>query len=219
VNARWLRSLRIAAIAVCVLGYALLAHYSNSHADAQALGAALAIAPPLAIAVAFAWRSRYRLPALAACVLAGVLVFALWPLIERNFVWAYLAQQSGAYALLSFSFARTLFGERVPLCTRWADMVHGPLSPPVARYTRQVTAAWAVLFAFLTLSVLGLFWFAPLRVWSAYSNFVTGPLIIVMFIGEYAVRRAVLPPLRRTSVFDAVRAYMGSARRADAPRH
>lgn len=217
-NASWLRKLRIAAIAVLLLGYALLAHYTNSTANAKALGAALAIAPPLAIAVAFAWRSRYRLPALVLCVLLCALLYAGWPVIERNFVWVYLLQQCGAYAVLSFTFGRTLWGGRVALCTGWADMVHGPLSPAVAHYTRQVTAAWTILFAFLTVSVLALFWFAPLRVWSVYSNFVTGPIIILMFVVEYLVRRSVLPPLRRTSVFDAFRAYMTSARSADASR-
>jgi uncharacterized membrane protein len=91
--------------------------------------------------------------------------------------------------------------------------VHGPLPPLVARYTRKATAAWAVFFALIAAASLALYVFAPLRVWSAFSYFVTFPLVVLMFIGEYAVRRRVLPPLHRSGLLDSVLVYMNSSRR------
>ena len=101
----------------------------------------------------------------------------------------------------------------MPLCTHWADLVHGPLPPLVARYTRKTTVAWAVFFALIAAASFTLYVFAPLRIWSAFSYFVTFPLVVLMFIGEYAVRRRVLPPLHRSGLWDSVLVYMNSSRR------
>jgi uncharacterized membrane protein len=136
-----------------------------------------------------------------------------WPILERNFSLLYLLEDLGFYGVLSVTFARSLVGGRVPLCTYWADLVHGPLPAPVARYTRNTTAAWAVFFALVGAASLALYVYAPLRVWSAFSYFVTLPLVVLMFVGEYAVRRRVLPPLHRSGLLDSVLVYLNSSRR------
>jgi len=207
-------SRRYAWIAVLIAGYATLAHYTNSNPRAKSLGAVMAIAPPLAVALGFAWRSAYRLPALVAAALVAVLLASHWRIIEGNFPLVYLCEECGVYALLSFTFARTLFDGRVPLCTYWANLVHGPLPAAVARYTRSATAAWALFFALITCASLVLYQYAPLRVWSAFSNFFTIPLVVLMFIGEYAVRRKRLPLEHRTGLLESVRVYLDAARHA-----
>jgi uncharacterized membrane protein len=177
------------------------------------LGALLAIAPPLALGVGLVWRSAYRLAALALAALAAVLVFSYWRILQSNFPLLYLLEDIGFYGLLSVTFARSLVGGRVPLCTYWADLVHGPLPAQVTRYTRKATAAWALFFALVGAASLALYVFAPLRVWSAFSYFVTFPLVVLMFVGEYAVRRSVLPPLHRSGLWDSVLVYLNSSRR------
>jgi uncharacterized membrane protein len=199
-------------LAVLIAGYAIVAHYTNSNPQAKSLGAVMAIAPPLAVALGFAWRSRYRVLALAVATLAAALLAAYWRVVEANFARVYLFEDCGVYALLSFTFARTLLRGRVPLCTRWADLLHGPLPPVVVRYTRTTTAAWAVFFALISCVSLALYQFAPLRVWSVFSNFFTLPLVVLMFVGEYAVRRKRLPAAHRTGLLESVRVYLDSSR-------
>ena len=213
------RSLAWAAVIAAGAGaYALLAHWSNSHPEARNLGVAVAIAPPWLLAVVLAWRSSLRIPALILCLLAAAAVAVYWRVLAAHFAWAYLLQQCGAYALLALTFGRSLRAGSVPLCTRWADRVHGPLSPRVAAYTRRVTLAWALFFALITAVLAIVFWLAPLPAWSAFANFGTLPLVVGMFVGEYLVRRHTLPQLASTRILDGVRAYLNSDQPASAPR-
>jgi uncharacterized membrane protein len=199
-------------VALLLIGYAILAHVSNSSPGAKPLGAVLASAPPLVLGLGLAWRSAYRLVALLLAVLLAALIFTHWQLLERNYSLLYLIEDVGLNALLSMTFARSLARGRVPLCTSWAALVHRPLPELIARYTRKATAAWALFFALIAALSLILYQWAPLRVWSAFSNFVTLPLVGLMFIGEYAVRRRVLPPSQRTGLWTSVRVYLDSAR-------
>jgi uncharacterized membrane protein len=199
-------------IALLLIGYAILAHVSNSNPSAKTLGVVLASAPPLALGLGMAWRSAYRVVSLALAVLLAALLFRYWQLLESNYSLLYLIEDVGLYALLSMAFARSLVRGRVPLCTYWADLAHGPLPELVARYTRKTTAAWALFFALIALVSLALYQWSPLRIWSAFSNFVTLPLVGLMFLGEYAVRRRVLPPQHRTGLWASVRAYLDSSR-------
>jgi uncharacterized membrane protein len=213
------RSLLWAAVIAAATGaYALLAHWSNSHPDARNLGVVVAIAPPWLLAVVLAWRSTQRVPALLLCLVTAVAVAVYWRVLATHFAWAYLLQQCGAYALLALTFGRSLRAGTIPLCTRWADRVHGPLSPRVAAYTRRVTLAWAAFFALMAAALALVFWLAPLATWSAFANFGTLPLIGAMFVGEYLVRRQTLPQLASTRLLDGVRAYLDADQPASARR-
>jgi uncharacterized membrane protein len=123
----------------------------------------------------------------------------------------YLLQEGGFYSLMAASFALSLRGDRVALCTQLADKIHGPLTPQEVRYTRQVTAAWALFFVLITLATLSLFVWAPLRIWSVFANFCVLPLMGLMFVAEYAVRRRVLPQVPRRGILAAVRVYFASS--------
>jgi uncharacterized membrane protein len=108
---------------------------------------------------------------------------------------------------MALSFGRSLIGNRVALCTQLADRVHGPLTPSEVRYTRRVTAAWAGFFVLIVAATLGLFYAAPLRIWSLFANFCVPPLIGLMFVAEYAVRRRALPQAPHRGILAAIRAY------------
>jgi uncharacterized membrane protein len=213
------RSLAWAAvIAVGAGAYALLAHWSNSHPDARNLGVVVAVAPPWLLAAVLAWRSSQRVPALLLCFAAAVAIGVYWHVLAAHFAWAYLLQQCGAYALLALTFGRSLRAGSVPLCTRWADRVHGPLSPRVVAYTRRVTLAWTAFFTLMTTALALVFWLTPLPTWSAFANFGTLPLVAAMFVGEYLVRRQTLPQLASTRLLDGVRAYLSAENSASARR-
>jgi uncharacterized membrane protein len=204
--------LQLAAVAVFFIAYSVLSHYSNSNPDARDLGAALALGPMLTLGLALIWRwSGAPLAVLAAAVVA-FLLYRYWPFLTQNFPIVYLIQQCGFYAIMAFTFGRSLLKGRVPLCTQLADKVHGPLSVLELRYTRNVTIAWVIFFLLnLAVTVL-LFEFAPLRTWSLFVNFFSLPLILLMFVAEYAVRRRVLPQVQRNGLIATLRVYFASPR-------
>jgi uncharacterized membrane protein len=183
----------IVALGVLALGYAALSHYTESTPAARGLGAALSVVPSVAIATLLLWRWANAAAAWLFAALAGGLLYGYWPAVERHFEWADLAQQCGAYALVALAFARSLFAGREPLCTNLAERMYGALTPLEIAYLRRATAVWGAFYGVLSAAVLILFWVAPLRVWSLFVNFGTFGLIIVMGIGDHALRRRVLP--------------------------
>jgi len=93
--------------------------------------------------------------------------------------------------LLFFGYSLRAGG--IPVITRFAELILGDVEPDVRAYTRKATLAWVVFFLSMLLISVGLAWWAPLEVWSWFSNFLAYVLIGVMFIAEFAVRRYCLP--------------------------
>jgi uncharacterized membrane protein len=207
----WRRRVQLAAIILFVVAYAGLSHYSNSVAKTHILGTGLAVGPVLAISLLLLWRWAHPWVALLAGAAAAVLLGRYWSVLEQNFSVVYLLQEGGFYSLMAASFGQSLLGRRVALCTRLADRVHGPLTPQEVLYTRRVTAAWFLFFVLITAATLILFFYAPLRVWSVFANFFVVPLMALMFVAEYAVRRRVLPQVQRPGILSAVRVYFASS--------
>jgi len=205
--ARWL------GIGVLVIGYPLLAHYTNGSAHSGNLGALVAIAPVVLIALALAWRSPQRFIMLGVLVLLCVALWAGWSALEHHFGLVYWLQHVGIQLILFMTFGRTLIAGRLPLCTRFAQAVHAPLTAQHESYARQVTVAWTLFFAAMALSSTLLFFLAPLATWSVFANFLTLPLVVLMFIVEYRVRRWVLPNMQHTHILDAVRAFRSTSAR------
>jgi uncharacterized membrane protein len=209
----WRRRLQLAAIVVFVAAYAGLSHYGNSAAKTHDLGVGLALGPVLVFGLLLVWRwTHHLLVTLLAAAATAMLLRHYWPVLEKNFSWVYLLQEGGFYSLLAASFGRSLLGNRAALCTQLADQIHGPLTAQEVRYTRRVTAAWTLFFVSITAATLGLFVYAPLRTWSLFANFCVVPLIGLMFVAEYAVRRRVLPHVQRSGILASVRAYFASSR-------
>lgn len=206
-----LRLLRGLGIAALVIAYSLLAHYSNNPARDPALGAAVSLAPVLLIAVLLAWRSTHRLVTLGLVAVTCVLALATWPQLKSHFGLIYWLQNVGLYLILFATFGRTLLAGQQPLCTRFSEALYGPVSPLHARYTGQVTLAWTLFFAVMMMVSTLLFFLAPIEAWSVFANFLTLPLVALMFIVEYAIRRRVLPDTGHMRFFDAVRAFRDDA--------
>lgn len=201
------RIVRWLGIAVLVISYPLLAHYTNESAQRGNLGALVAIAPVVLIALVLAWRSPRRRLMLGVLVLLCLALWSWWPALEHHYGVVYWLQHAGMQLVLGIIFGRTLVAGRQPLCTRFAEAVHGPLTPRHEIYARQVTVAWTLFFAAMMLVSTALFFLAPLATWSVFANFMTLPLVALMFIVEYRVRRRVLPDLPNPHILDAVRAF------------
>ena len=117
--------------------------------------------------------------------------------------------------MLLVTFGITLQPGRKALCVHFAEMMNdGALPAEHERYARNVTVAWVVFFTLLIVISTLLFFLAPLTTWSIFVNFLTLPLVALMFMGEFMVRRRVLTDLPAGNILDAVRAYISDSARA-----
>tara|TARA_R110002049_G_scaffold53696_4_gene149837 strand:+ start:1336 stop:1971 length:636 start_codon:yes stop_codon:yes gene_type:complete len=206
------RIMRWLGVAALLIGYAFLAHHTNKTVHNGNLGALVAIAPIILVLFLSTKQSVWLLGSLTV-VLSTVLWFG-WTTLTQHFWLVYWLQDTGIQFILFIMFGRTLFAGRQPLCTRFAQMLHSePLSENHVIYTRQITVAWTIFFALMTLTSTLLFLLTPLPTWSFFANFLTPPLIALMFILEYGVRIWVLPESRKTHILDAFRAYKNDSKR------
>ena len=204
--------LQLAAVGVLIVTYSGLSHYSNSHAQEGDLATILALAPMSSVGLLLIWRWRGMPAALPAAAIAGSVCWHFWPSFRQNFSLVYLLQQLGFYMLMAATFGLSLLPDRTPLCTRFADKVHGPLGQLELRYTRQVTAAWTWFFVANAAVTVLLHAFAPLNVWSFFVNFLALPLIALMFAVEYAIRRHVLKQIHTGGLLATLRVYFADSR-------
>jgi uncharacterized membrane protein len=103
-------------------------------------------------------------------------------------------------------FGRTLRPGSVPIISRISEsMRRAPLSPEVARYTRRVTVMWVWLFGLLAVEGAALAVFAPLYVWSLFTNFIDYVLIGAVMVVEYLYHSRRYPNQTQHSFVDFVR--------------
>ena len=207
------RVLRWLGIATLMIGYPLLAHYTNESAHSGNLGALVAIAPVIFLALVLVWRSHQRIVMLGVLALACATLWAGWSALTQHFGMVYWLQYVGMQLVLFITFARTLIAGRQPLCTQFAESVHAPLTPQQQIYTRQITIAWSLFFVAMAAVSTLLFFLAPLTAWSVFDNFLTLPLVALMFIAEYWVHRWVLPDMQHAHILDAARAFRNTSAR------
>ena len=208
--------LRHVGTGLMMVAWAVAAHFTSASGEPSDWGAALALAPLVMAAGMALWRLKQRwLAALMALALAALLV-VYWPFLTSQVALLYYVQHIGIYCLLASFFWRSLSGPGESLVTRLARRVHGGvLSPAQAVYTRKVTLAWSLFFVGMALVSTGLFFAAPLPVWSTFANLLGGPLIGVMFVGELIVRRISLPNETRASLAETVRAWRAHTSESD----
>lgn len=206
------RGLSLAAVIVC---YALLVHHVNSLGQASVLGAILALAPIGLILLAAAVNTCCKIAGVAVLSLSLWAMYLLWPWIMQHTALLFWLQDIGLMLLLLLSFGRTLLAGHKPLCVHFAEMINGgALSAAHARYARQVTLAWVLFFAAIIMISSLLFFFAPLAIWSIFVNFLTLPLVALMFIAEFMLRRRLLLGVAHGHILDAVRAYRNHSARS-----
>ncbi|MDI1258450.1 hypothetical protein [Aquabacterium sp.] len=120
----------------------------------------------------------------------------------------YVLQHVGTNLAFCWVFGHTLASGREPLVTRFARIMRrGDMPPEVMSFTRAVTLAWALFFAGIALASAFLYAAVSLEAWSVFSNLLNSPLIGLMFVVEYAVRRYKLRNIRHSSILDSVQAF------------
>jgi uncharacterized membrane protein len=209
-----------AALAAAMAGAAAclaLAYLSSTGRLPPLLSVGISLAPPLVGAVVLSWRTRSRwlvLPAVLALAVAAA--FHLDELAQ-HIATLWFVQHAGVHALLAIVFGRTLLPGEVPLATRIARAVLPSMPPEVVRYSRRVTVAWTVYFIAMTVLSVLLFFGASTAAWSAFATLVSGPLVAVMFVLEFALRRRVLPASHCASITQTVAGFRRLVRAPAAP--
>ena len=200
--------LKVVALGLLAVAWAVAAHIASAHPGPSAWGAALALAPVAMAVVLGLWSLPVRwLGMVGVLVLAGLLVMA-WPWLTGRVALLFFLEQTGVYLLMAVVFGRTLRGPEESLVTQMARRVHGGvLSDKQFAYTRKVTLTWSLFFMLMALGSALLFLLAPTAVWSVFANLLGGPLIGLMFVGEFVWRRVALPGETRATMADAIRAW------------
>lgn len=208
---RVLKVVRGVGIVMIIVAYAMLVHHVNTSGQSGMLGALLALAPLLLITLTFALKATSKIFGMSFTLLFLVSSWLALPLIEQHTASIFWLQDIGLMLILLVTFARTLFSGRKALCVHFAELINGGALPIAhERYAYKVTIAWVIFFATMMLASSLLFFLAPLANWSFFVNFLTLPLVALMFIVEFLVRRQVLTDLPEGNVLDAVRAYLNS---------
>ena len=205
------KRLRWVGVAALIAVYAVLVHHVNVSGKPSALGAALAVAPVLGVALAMACNAASRLTGLMLLGAAGLASWQWWAVIAQHSGFLFWIQDISLMLALLITFSRTLLPSRKPLCVQFAEMLHGPLEPAHERYARQVTVAWVMFFGAMAAISTLLFFLGPLAVWSVFVNFLALPLVALMFGTEFLMRRRVLSGIASGHILDAVRTYLKSS--------
>ena len=204
---RWLGWLWPALILLIGIGYQLLVYSAVAGGQTETVRLALPFLPLLVLAWWVVIRADNRL-LWAFILLAGAMAIYL---LEHQQAWGVAAAYGMPHAIIYLSllwfFGRTLAHGAEPLVARLARRVHGTLPPAMAAYTRHVTCAWCVFFAMQLAASALLFKFASLDVWSLFVNVLNFPLLVLMFIGEYAYRTVRHRDFLHASFLDGIRAF------------
>lgn len=198
--------------------WALLAHWGSSGAGSPDFNALVAVLPLLVVGALALHRFRRRWLTLSGGLLASGLVLLYWDQLRSNVALLYYLQHLGIHMALAFWFGSTLTAPGDALVTRMARLIEGmDLSALKVRYTRGVTVAWTAFFVLNALVSTALFVFAPVAVWSFHANLMTGPLVGLVFLVEYLVRRRLLPAHERPSLPALIHGYRQQAAARAAP--
>ena len=202
-----------------VIGYAVLSHLTAISDTPSLAGALVATGPMLGLSFLMAWRSARRARMLLLWLASCAVLYGARGWLIAHYQWVFLLEHAGTYSLLCATFGLTLRHGEMPMVSRFAGIVHGRLTPALSRYTRSVTWAWTLYFGSLAGLSLVLFWLAPIPVWSAFAYLLGMPLLVLMFVGEYAARCYLLPPADRAGPLEAIRAYRQSSQKTVVPPH
>jgi uncharacterized membrane protein len=206
---------RVGLVLLVGLAYVLFTHWLMTHTEASAWNVVGVLAPMLVIATLGTWRSGHKGIAVgAALVLAALCVQAALGIRVTSHA-LYLLQHAGINFFLALFFGSTLRAGRTSIITAVAHRVHGKELPPAhLAYTRQVTAAWTIFFlAIVTISLVLFFGFS-FETWAIFANLITPIATGAMFIGEFSLRYRLHPEFARSTVADAIGAYMKNGKLA-----
>jgi uncharacterized membrane protein len=211
-------AVRIGAVLLVGLAYVGASHWLMTQARETSWNVVAVLTPMLLIVAIGGFRSGHRwVGAAAVAVLAALCVQGfIGTAVPAQIL--YLLQHAGINAAVGLFFASTLLPGRTALISAVARKVHGhELTPGHALYSRNVTKAWVVFFVAIVSISIGLFAFASFDTWALFANIVTPIATGAMFMGEFWLRYRLHPEFERSTIADAVRAYMSGGHTTERP--
>jgi uncharacterized membrane protein len=157
---------------------------------------------------------------LALLASAGMLTVLLLGLLRSAALGLQLAagvSHALLYSTLFVLFAATLLPGQTDIVTRVAQRLNPHFHSGMRSYTRRVCIAWCVFFIAQIVTSASLFWLAPVRWWLLFINALNVPLVLLMFLGEYAIRRRRFPGRQSTDLATMIRGFRGSRSPIAAP--
>ena len=88
-------------------------------------------------------------------------------------------------------FSQSLFGDQIPLITRYAMMLNDKdkIDERHYNYSRLLTILWSIFFLLMAIISLSLAIFSSLDTWSLFTNVISYILIAAFFVIEFYVRK------------------------------
>ncbi len=157
------------------------------------LGLVASLVPTLVVIAVLIARTPFlgrRLLIGMAAVASALLIEEFGLLKPQNI---YLINFIAIYAIFFKEFYGSLHRSQIPLCTRFAMLVHESISPQLAKYTKALTYSWAAFFGLQIPIWLGLFFILPTQLWSELISLVPPVLIVALFAIDLIARQLVLP--------------------------
>jgi uncharacterized membrane protein len=119
----------------------------------------------------------------------GLIIFAVYIVfVDEIYVALYLPPVL-ILSFFIFTFAKTLLPGQEALLTKIARVIFHDDGPETAIYTRQVTWLWACFLALLLVQTIAISLFAPIEVWSLFTNILNYVFMGLLFIIEYIYRQ------------------------------
>jgi uncharacterized membrane protein len=201
-----MKFIKIIIALAAVAGYFAIMYQSAFAADSGSRTLVLTVVAWQVFAQWILWKQGKRVVAIALSVVC--LPFFYFYQHLGSIQWVNLIPNSLIYGSLALMFARTLAQGETPLVTQLATKIEGPLPPAIERYTRQVTLAWAIFFALNVVISIALYYLVSFAAWSLFSNVYSTPLLIGMFVLEFAYRKMRYRQYKTASFTDGMKAFM-----------
>lgn len=197
--------------------YCTIAHLITLSADGSALSYVFVFAFPAVVLVGL-WLGQgpgMRWPLLiGAMALVGLWFWLDLPSLTPPQV--LLMQHVGTHVALGLVFGLSALAGREALVTRMARLFHGgQVTEEMVAYSRQVNHVWTLYFGLMATVSLVLYLSGQAFWWSILSNFLTMPIVVLIFMIELAVRRKRLPNQRHASIRESIQAYSQVRQDAD----
>ena len=177
---------------------------------AVALGVLQAVAVGILIAGAGGAGRHPGLALLVSAAMLGVLALGLARSPVVGLRLSVGASHALLYGTLFVVFAATLLPGRTDVVTRVALRLNPRFHAGMGSYTRHVTMAWCGFFAGQVVVSALLLRFAPVDWWLLFVNGLNVPLVVLMFVAEYVVRRRRFPGTQSADIATMVRSWRQS---------
>jgi len=189
------------------IGYQALTYLGSPATSSGGLAVLAAFSPAIIILIFMSWKTHYQIIWFSGIVSACIVLWHYHSILTHYLTWAYMVQRSGIFILLTAVFGVTLLPGHVPMISRIAELIHGPLSEQLALYTRRVTMAWTIFFATMTGLPLVILLFVPHHLLFLLINIISAMLVVSMFFAEYMVRCRAIPAGERSGMMEGIHAY------------